>query len=56
MTLYIQIYNIFNDNQPIFLILMIKQFSDMKNLNTVFMFKYMFCNIQNLTLLFSAKL
>ena len=34
---------------------MIKQFSDMKSLNTVFMFKYMFCNTQNLTLLISAK-
>ena len=26
---------------------MIKQFSDMKSLNIVFMFKYMFCNTQN---------
>ena len=26
---------------------MIKQFSDMKKLNIVFMFKYMFCNTQN---------
>ena len=29
---------------------MIKQFSDMKSLNIVFMFKYMFCNTQNLIL------
>ena len=27
---------------------MIKQFSDVKSLNIVFMFKYMFCNTQNL--------
>ena len=50
MTLYIQIYNTYNDNKPIFLILHDKQFSDMKSLNIVFMFKYMFCNTQNLTL------
>ena len=35
---------------------MINQFSDMKSLNIVFMFKYIFCNTQNLTLLISAKL
>ena len=29
---------------------MIKQFSDMKSLNIVFMFEYMFCNTQNLIL------
>ena len=29
---------------------MIKHFSDMKSLNIVFMFKYMFCNTQNLIL------
>ena len=29
---------------------MIKQFSDMKSLNIVFMVKYMFCNTQNLIL------
>ena len=29
---------------------MIKQFSDIKSLNIVFMFKYMFCNTQNLIL------
>ena len=29
---------------------MIKSFSDMKSLNIVFMFKYMFCNTQNLIL------
>ena len=29
---------------------MIKQFSDMKSLNIFFMFKYMFCNTQNLIL------
>ena len=56
MTLYIQIYNIYNDNNPFFLILMIKQFSDLNSLNIVFMFKYMFCNTQNLTSLISAKL
>ena len=30
---------------------MIKQFSDMKSLNIVFMFKYMFRNTQNLILM-----
>ena len=30
---------------------MIKQFSDMKSFNIVFMFKYMFCNTQNLILM-----
>ena len=30
---------------------MIKQFSDMKRLNIIFMFRYMFCNIQNLILI-----
>ena len=29
---------------------MIKQSSDMKSVNIVFMFKYMFCNTQNLIL------
>ena len=29
---------------------MIKQFFGMKNLNIVFLFKYMFCNTQNLNL------
>ena len=29
---------------------MIKHFSDMKSLNIVLMFKYMFCNTQNLIL------
>ena len=29
---------------------MIKQFSDMKSLDIVFMFKYMFCNTQNFIL------
>ena len=28
---------------------MIKQFTDVKSLNVVFMFKYMFCKTQNLT-------
>ena len=35
---------------------MIKQFSDMKSLNIVFMFKYMFCNTQILILTDQCKI